>query len=150
MRMDLVTLVQMLLGISIFLVTTSVLSDAHESRLMIIVNDQTSVNTISKRQLRKLFLGKSLKLPNGSRAILGTYAPLKNAFNKRALGRSSAQVDAAWSRLKFSGRAQQPSVFTTAEEVLRFVSATPNAIAYLPDSAPLSRGVRSIFQVSLK
>jgi len=117
-----------------------------DTQLMIIVNDSTEIESISQRQLRKLFLGKSLKLPNGSRAVLGTYKPLRNVFNKKALGRSSAQVDAAWSRLKFSGRAKQPQAFESPEDVVAFVQATPNAIAYLPDGT-LTTGVRSVLQV---
>jgi len=137
------------LALLLLCMAASTVADTTMGRLVVIVNEQTSVNSISERQLRKLFLGKSLKLPNGSRAVLGTYEPLRNVFNKKALGRSSAQVDAAWSRLKFSGRAQQPQVFNRPEEVMTFVATTPNAIAYMPKTT-MPKGVRPILQLPWK
>ena len=41
-----------------------------------------------------------------------------------------------WSRLRFSGRLPAPRTFNTAAEVAAFVARTPNALAYLPASAP--------------
>ena len=109
---------------------------AQTGEIAIFVNPNSSVSNISEREIRRLFLGKSIKLPNGSRAALAIYEPLETEFNTHALKRSNAQVSAAWSRLKFSGRAREPATFSDPAALLDFVATTPNAIAYgLPESA---------------
>ena len=114
--------------------------------LLVIVNADSAVTRMSAREVRKLFLGKGRRLPDGSRAVLARFEPADTRFNERALGRSDAQVSAAWSRLKFSGRVRAPHTFDSAAELARFVATTPNAIAYL-SIAELPAGVRSVFAV---
>jgi len=146
MKLQSVILVCSLLAAStVSMVSTTAIGSS--GQILIIANQQASFNEITERQLRKLYLGKSLKLPNGSRAILGIYNPLKNEFNKRALRRTTAQVDAAWSRLKFSGRAKQPKEFQTPDQVIKFVKKTPNAIAFIPDGTTES-DVRTIMRLN--
>ena len=114
--------------------------------LLVVVNADSAVTRMSEREVRKLFLGKSHRLPDGSRAVLARFEPADTLFNERALQRSDAQVTAAWSRLRFSGRVRAPHAFDSADELTRFVASTPNAIAYLA-AAELPTGVRSVFVV---
>lgn len=114
--------------------------------LRVIVNADSAVTRMSAREVRKLFLGKSRRLPDGSRAVLARHEPADTQFNEHALGRSDAQVTAAWARLRFSGRVPAPHAFDSAEELIRFVAETPNAIAYL-SSTELPPEVRSVFAV---
>ena len=104
--------------------------------LVIVVNDALDVASIDDEEIRRLFLGKSRRLPDGSRAALASYAPEASFFNERLLGLSDAEVAGVWSRLRFSGRSPVPRTFDTAAEVAAFVARTPNAIAYLPAGAP--------------
>lgn len=128
------------------LVPTALLATEPATDLVVIVNPASGVTDMSAREIRKLFLGKSRQLPNGSRATLARFAPAGSAFNVRALSRSDAQVTAAWSRLKFSGRVSPPRSFDSAAELASFVESTPNAIAYLPaDAAP--ENARIVFAV---
>ena len=103
---------------------------AQTENIAILVSQNSTLSKISEREIRRLFLGKSIKLPNGSRAALAIYEPLRTEFNTQALKRSDAQVSAAWSRLKFSGRNREPLKFSNPTALLDFVATTPNAIAY--------------------
>lgn len=103
---------------------------AQTENIAILVSHNSTLSNISEREIRRLFLGKSIKLPNGSRAALAIYEPLRTEFNTQALKRSDAQVSAAWSRLKFSGRNREPLTFSDPAALLDFVATTPNAIAY--------------------
>ena len=116
------------------------------SALVVVVNRDSSIQTISPSQARRLFLGKSIKLPNGLRAKLATLEPLQTQFNQQALKRTDAQVDAAWSRLKFSGRAREPKAFTSAEALIQFIASSPNAIGYV-SAADLTDQVREVLLV---
>lgn len=104
--------------------------------LVIVVNESLDVASIDDAEIRQLFLGKSRRLPDGSRAALASYGPEASFFNERLLGLSDAEVAGVWSRLRFSGRLPTPRTFDTAAEVAAFVRRTPNALAYLPASAP--------------
>lgn len=106
-----------------------------DASLVVAVNASAGTEGMSAREVRKLFLGKSRRLPDGSTAVLGRYSPLNSAFNRDALGRSDAQVGAAWSRLRFSGRSLPPEEFASLPALIEWLGNTPNAVAYLPDSA---------------
>ena len=120
--------------------------NSDELGLLVIMNSDIDMPSIDDQELRRLFLGISRRLPNGARAALAAYEPESSFFNSRVLGRSDAEVSAIWSRLRFSGRTPPPRILNTASEVLRYVQATPNALAYLPANASY-RGVRVIANV---
>ena len=124
----------------------AVATEPGRSALVVVVNDGNDVERMSIREVRKLFLGKSRKLPDGSRAVLVRFEPSSSLFNARVLNRSDAQVDAAWSRLRFSGRVRAPHGFDSVEKLLSFVASTPNAVAYVPVEL-VTDGVRRVFEV---
>lgn len=123
--------------------TLSNASASTDSELVVIVNTDTLVDSISASALRKLFLGKSRKLPNGARAVLAGHSKSTTHFNQQALRRSDSAVIAAWSRLKFSGRSKPPRDFDDLDALVDFVINTPNSIAYLPAGVSLV-GVKTI------
>jgi len=103
--------------------------------LVVAVNASTGISGMDAREVRKLFLGKSRRLSDGSTAVLARYSPLDSAFNRHSLGRSDAQVGAAWSRLRFSGRSLPPEELSSLAALIDWLGGTPNAVAYLPASA---------------
>lgn len=123
----------LLISMTSLLTSPAVLSD--NGRLVVVVSQSSNLESITVRQVRRLFLGKSIKLPNGSRAKLATFEPARTLFNEKALRRTNAQVDAAWSRLKFSGRALEPQEFSDPQRLGDYLDSTPNAIGYLTTAA---------------
>ena len=119
-----------------------------ERDLVVVVGEGAAVESMSVREVRKLFLGKVHRLPDGSRAVLARFEPADAAFNRRVLLRSDAQVTAAWSRLRFSGRVRTPLTFDSVEEVAKFVASTPSAVAYLDAGEALPEGLRAVFVAS--
>jgi len=107
---------------------------ANDNPIVVIVNVNNSTDAMSAREVRKLFLGKSRKLPDGSRAVLVSNQPIQTRFNRSALGKKDSQVKSAWSRLQFSGRAKPPVVISNPAEVVRFVSENENAVGYVRKS----------------
>jgi len=112
--------------------------------IAVIVSEKNATTQMSAREVRKLFLGKSRKLPDGSRALLVGLQPIQTAFNKSALRKADAQVKAAWSRLLFSGRAKPPREFSSASAVIEFVAGNSNAVGYVP-AEELDDGVKAVF-----
>jgi len=114
--------------------------------ISVIVNQDNATQTMSAREVRKLFLGKSRNLPDGSRALLVSNGLIKSDFNRSALGKADSQVNAAWSRLLFSGRAKRPVAFSDPSEVVRFVASNINAIGYVL-TTQIGSGVKSVHTV---
>jgi len=133
------TLCLVLLGFAVFGVPTF----ANDNSIVVIVNASNGTQNMSAREVRKLFLGKSRKLPDGSRAVLVSNKPIETQFNRSALGKKDSQVKSAWSRLQFSGRAKPPVVISDPAEVVRFVSENINAVGYVLRSE-LGAGVRPV------
>lgn len=115
--------------------------------LIVIVNPASKFELMSAREIRSLFLGKSRQLPDGSRAVLAAYEPVESDFYRQALNRSTAQVDAAWSRLRFSGRTMPPKAFNNTKDLIAFVANTPNAIAFVSGQGINDTAVREVFRV---
>jgi len=119
------------LFVSGYLIGITVAQASDSDTIVVIVGEKSPINSISDRQVRRLFLGKSIKLPNGSRAALATYDPVATVFNDQALKRTDAQVNAAWSRLKFSGRSLEPKIFNDPKQLVNYIAKQPNAIGYI-------------------
>jgi len=117
--------------------------NALEYSIVVIVNENNATTAMSAREVRKLFLGKSRKLPDGSRALLVSNQPIESEFNRSALRKADSQVKAAWSRLLFSGRAKRPVAFDDPADVVAFVSENVNAIGYIL-TTELVEGVKSV------
>jgi len=136
------TLVVMLQGF----VAYEVPANASENTIVVVVNENNPTNAMSSREIRKLFLGKSRKLPDGSRALLVSNEQLQSMFNKSALRKADSQVKAAWSRLQFSGRAKPPVEFYNPIDVVKFVADNRNAIGYVRLSE-IGAGVKPVYSL---
>lgn len=117
---------------------------AYDASIAVIVNESNATQKMTAREVRKLFLGKSRKLPDGTRARLVSLESLQTTFNRATLGKNNAQVKSAWARLQFTGRASPPREFTDASDVVEFVANNTDAIGYVPFSA-LAPGVREVY-----
>lgn len=115
------------------------------NEFVIIVNKENNVQEISGSEVRKLYLGKRRQFSEGGLAKLASLESLRTHFNKSILRKSDAQFDSIWSRLRFSGRAKPPEVFTNPAQVLEFVRSTLNAIGFVPTSTATDT-VKTVFK----
>jgi len=122
------------------------LTIAAEDSIVVIVNQDNDTKKMSAREVRKLFLGKSRKLPDGSRAVLVSNEAILSEFNRSALRKADSQVKAAWSRLLFSGRAKPPVAFSNPADVVQYVAQNANAIGYVLTSQ-LAEGVKAVHRL---
>ncbi len=123
-------------------------ADASEAVVQVVAHASAGFGSLSAREVRKLFMGKSRRLPDGSRAVLAGHESSASSFNAIALGRSDAEVGAAWARLRFAGRTRPPREFDSVAELIAFVAATPNAVAWLPAALVPGalEGVRTVYR----
>jgi len=107
-----------------------------EDRLVVVVNINNPTNEITKKQLIDLYMGKYVAFPNGNFAIpldLLKDSTERKSFYKNLTGRSISQINAYWSRIKFTGRASQPQK-VDAEQAVSKVNHSSSTIVYIQES----------------
>jgi ABC-type phosphate transport system substrate-binding protein len=113
----------------------------------VIVNVANPVSTLSKDEVAKLFLKKTIAWKSGASASpveLPATAKVRESFAREVLNKSVAQVRSYWQQQIFSGRDVPPPEKPTEDDVLAFVRANPNAIGYVSRTANMGRGVKVV------
>ena len=104
---------------------------------VIIVNRGVKLTEISKDALRNIFLGVSEFYRDGGRAMPATLkgGPVHESFLKTYIGKSDAQLRAAWRAQVFAGHGTMPQAFDSEAALIEYVASVPGAIGYV--SAPV-------------
>lgn len=117
--------------------------------VVVIAHPSVKVEGLSKNEVRQLFMGRTVSLPDGTVATLldlDESVPARAGFLKDVMGKTEQQMRGYWTRLIFTGRAQPPKVMPSAADVVRTVSTAPGYIGYV-DSADAARAnVRILYR----
>lgn len=108
------------------------------SDIVVVVSAASPISSLSKGQVAKIFLGKSRRFPDGSRAV-----PLnqsegnleRDVFYQLVSGKSPAQVKSHWSKLIFTGRGQPPKEATNNDAVKQLLTNNGVNIGYIDRAA---------------
>jgi len=106
--------------------------------VVVIVNSGSGISSLSVSDAKKIFLGKTRKLPNGKPAKPVEQAEgsaVRSAFNDKALGKSDSQYKAYWSKIIFSGKGSPPQSAADDAAVKSIVASKANAIGYIDSGA---------------
>jgi ABC-type phosphate transport system substrate-binding protein len=115
------------------------------AQVAVIVNRSSTVATISKNELRRLYLGEEDALPGGKTIVLVEEQNVRPAFYARVVGMSPDRIKRHWLGKVFSGdRETPPRGFASSLEVVRFVARTPDAIAFVA-AAMVDTSVKVLF-----
>lgn len=114
--------------------------------VVVVTGANNSSLSLSKNQIRDVFLGKVAALPDGSSATpidQSESSPLRGEFYAKVANMSPAQAKAHWAKLYFTGRGVPPRVGADSGDVKRILNTTPGAIGYIEQSA-LDNSVRAV------
>jgi ABC-type phosphate transport system substrate-binding protein len=122
-----------ILGISLILGMATAHGD-----VVAVVSGRNAVVSLSKNQLVDIFLGRSVRFPNGDPAVPidqaeGTDA--RNEFYSRFAGKTATQIKAHWSKVIFTGRGQPPRAVSNSAEIKKLLASNLNVIGYIEESA---------------
>ena len=120
-----------------------------QADILVIVNAQTAVTRLEKKQVIDLFMGRVSAFPQGGPAQtldLRPGTPLRADFYRRLTGKSEAQVDAYWATLVFAGRMSPPRQFSDDRQLIAEVQKNKSAIAYVSRQA-LPAGVKVVMEL---
>jgi ABC-type phosphate transport system substrate-binding protein len=115
-------------------------------RLAVIVNPESGVTSLTKDQIRNLYLGRAKYLRPGLVALpveQVSPADVRERFYGNLVRLPVAQVRAYWARLYFSGLAQPPRQTDSDAETLQVVALNRGAIGFV-DEAKVDARVRAV------
>jgi ABC-type phosphate transport system substrate-binding protein len=121
-------------------------SGAATADVVVVVSAKSPVGALSKAQVEDLFLGKTIRFPDGALAVAIDQAEgsaVRNEFYDKIVGKSAAQIKAYWSKIIFTGRGQPPPSVSSAVEMIKRISADPAAVGYI-DRGMLNDSVRAV------
>ncbi len=110
------------------------------AEVKIVVNNDSSIESLDAKNIEALFLGRKKKFPDGTKAVpvtLGKGA-ISAEFLKTYVKRSESQFSCHWKKAIFSGQGKPPKKFTSETELLSYIAATPGTIGYVSAAADLS------------
>lgn len=106
----------------------------YANSLDVVVSKDSSINNISKKELSKIFLGKTKRLPNGEKSI-----PIENVnkedqekFYKLICNKNEKQLKKYWIKMIFTGRGQPPKKIKSINDLISFLKNNKNSISYIP------------------
>ena len=110
---------------------------AYTGDVVVICNASVNVDSLSRRDIKNIFLGKNTRWEDGQKISFVTLAcgDEHDAFLKHYVGKTSSQFNNFWKKKAFTGKGKIPQSFTAPEELIDYVMKTPGAIGYVPSSA---------------
>ena len=112
--------------------------------IAIIVNPANS-HTLTDDELKKAFLGKLKKFPDGSSMVVVNQktGDIRDTFEMSVIKKRPRQVKAYWSKMVFSGKARPPIELEDDDDIIAFVAKESGAIGYI-DETNINKSVRVI------
>ncbi|WP_325892681.1 hypothetical protein [Grimontia sp. NTOU-MAR1] len=118
------------------------------AELVVVVNVENPLISLSSRQLVDLYMGRSNSYPNGESAYttdLPEQSQERDYFYRTLVGKSSAQVNAYWARLLFTGKSEPPQTVRSSADVIALIKQNKNAIAYI-SKGDLVHGLKVVYK----
>ncbi|MDM7859270.1 hypothetical protein QTP81_01455 [Alteromonas sp. ASW11-36] len=107
---------------------------AQSAEMRVIAHPDVTQNSVSQRQLRRIFSLKQRTWEDGSAIsliVLSSDNEQHIAFLRQQLQMFPYQLEREWNKLVYSGQASPPVVAVNNAEMRSLVASTPGAIGYL-------------------
>lgn len=122
-------------------------AQAQPARYQVLVNDENPVATLTRAELSRLFLKKTVAWKTGGAVVpvdLSEGSDVRRSFSRDVLKKDVAAVKGYWQQLLFTGRAVPPVEKASEAEVVAYVAANRNAIGYVSVSTGIGAGVKAV------
>ena len=116
--------------------------------MVIIVHPQNSIDSITPKDIQRIYLGKSKAFSNGSEAIpldLDVSNVVRKHFTKNIIKKSDRQLKSYWGRRIFTGKGAPPKEILDEDVLVEAVSKNLNTIGYANKSA-VDSSVKIIYE----
>lgn len=101
----------------------------------IIIANEIGTDTLTTREVKKIYLGRQHLWEDGISIKLATYndGVLADTFMKLYLGKKHSQFLIYWKQLMFTGRGMMPKILKTEDGMIKYISETKGAIGYISE-----------------
>ena len=136
----------------IIVVSMPVFSYAEESMLYIITNEKNTVQSLSKHEIRNIFLGEIKSFPNGKSVspvfhVKGSVS--REVFMREIVRKNERKWRSHWARLLFTGRGLPPVELENTDEVVNMVSHKQDSIGYFVGELKGHVGIKVLMEIPL-
>lgn len=114
----------------------------------VVVSADSNLSSMTKGEIRSVFLGKKRVLPNGIEAAPVNQpekSAIYDAFNEDVLEKPSSKVLQYWARRVFSGKGSPPQTVDDDAAVKSHVTSTRGGIGYI-DSSSVDGSVKVLYR----
>lgn len=137
--------------LSLLLFSASLYADSGASGdFKLIVNRSVHAKEISRAQAKQIWMKNVARLSDGTEAVpvdQSRDSPVREAFSREVLGRSTTAVEAFWSRQIFSGKQVPPAKVDNDAEVIAYVASVPGGLGYVARDRKLPDSVKEVRMV---
>jgi ABC-type phosphate transport system substrate-binding protein len=117
--------------------------------ISVVVNPNSGVDSLTASQVKKIFMAKTKKFPNGNSVVAidqnAVNAPYVT-FYKKVAGKSPAKMNRYWVKLTFTGKAEAPKKVGGDSDVINLIKSNKNMIGYV-DSSAVTGDVKVVYTV---
>ena len=120
---------------------------ADPAEFKVIVHVSNPMESISAKDLSRLFLKKDREWPDGATVAAVDLPPdsgIREAFSMAIHGRKVASIRSYWHRQIFAGKTVPPVEKANQAEVLVFVALNPAAIGYVAPTTAVIDNVKEL------
>lgn len=110
---------------------------------VVVIGNPSITASLSKAEVKNLFLGKRKALPDGTKIAVVEQAPdsnVRSEFHTKFTKKTQAQLNSYWTRLVFTGKGKMPKEASDSKEIISMIASNPGLIGYV-DSSEVSAGV---------
>lgn len=109
--------------------------------IVVIAHDGANVTAIAKNEIKDIYTGKKTVWDDGNKIAFCSLesGQAQKEFLRTYVQKSPVQFSNFWRRQLFLGKAASiPPFFKTMDEIVRYVSSTPNSIGYISSNTDIS------------
>ncbi len=120
-----------------------------QAAVVVIGNPANDVGELSKQQVKRIFLGKTSSLPDGTIAEvidLPADDPATREFYGKVIHKTPSQLKSYWAKRVFTGKGSPPDKKPDAQAIKQWVSEAKGRIGYI-DSDAVDDTVQILFRV---
>ena len=122
--------------LSFILLSNLLLINTASADIAIVVNKNSPLSSISSREAKRIFLGVTKRMPNGSDILIVDYgdsSKLKMDFYKKLTSKNLTQIRTRWAGLIFSGKGIPPKEVSGNEDAKQWLRSNLNGIGYIDE-----------------
>ena len=106
------------------------------AEIAVVVPADSPIQSLSKQQVSNLFLSKTNRLTDGSKAVLIEIRnqKLRHEFYRLISNKTPTQLKSYWTTLIFTGKGKPPKSLSSKQEIIDFMKHNLTTVTYLHSS----------------